>query len=487
MVTGSGIPEDPDGGRVGGDATDARLSQELDGRTDASSAPGTSTDEQGEPGGGPELAWWRVPAAAAAEPPPANRGTATARAGRPGRHRATTRTLLAGLVGVALGVGGATLALPGYRAAAQGYPVLATVPVSASQQAIGSPAVAVYRKLSPSIVLVTNQAAVQSAFGTLSQVDWGSGVVLNPSGYIVTNDHVVAGSQKVTVTLADGKAYPARLVGADPSSDLAVIKINPPAPLQPATFANSRDVVPGEFAVAIGNPLGPQFAQSVTAGIVSAMRPMLYGGINGTTPRVTEMIQTDAPINPGNSGGALANAQGEVIGITSMKVGQTGEANLPAVGLGFAIPSNTVQKIVDQLIRLGYVPEPWIGVALNPQPANALPSQPQTLTVEQVTAGSPAAKAGIQVGDVITGWQGQPLTNYWSLVGDINRASPGQSVVLGLKRNGQAMSIHLTLGTMPQSLATQPASSSTAPAPSGTTPAPTPYPFPFPFGGSTGQ
>jgi serine protease Do len=446
--------------------------------------------------------WWQVHAAevhrgggedpeAAAEPLPAEGQRRRRAHWLHGRVRAAA----AGLVGLTLGVAGVVLVTPFGRAAVlHDTPVIQTVAVTPSEQAMASPVVAVYRKLSPSIVLVTNQASVQSFYGPSSQVDWGSGVVLTPSGYIVTNDHVVAGGQQITVTLASGKSYPAKLIGDDPSSDLAVIKINPPAPLTPAVFANSRDVVPGELAVAIGNPLGPEFAQSVTSGIVSAIRPMLYGGIDGTTPRVTEMIQTDAPINPGNSGGALANAQGEVIGITSMKVGQTGEPNLPAVGLGFAIPSNTVVKIVNEILRYGTVPEPWIGVAINATPASALPSQPQTLTVTQVVSGSPAARAGIQVGDVITGWQGRKVLNYWQLVQDLNRASPGQRVSLGLERQGQAVTVSLTLGTMPQSLADGAASSSSAPAPSGTAPSPSgtapspyPFPFPFPFGGPSGQ
>ena len=490
MANGVGWPEDRPG------EGDAGAAPEV-GRADALAGPSApeppvpvgAPDGRGASAGASEPGWWHVRPVREPVGEPSGGEPPAPRSRR--RYRGAARTVAVGLVGALLGAVGVTMAVPAYRAAAQGYPVITTVPVTASQQASGAPAVQVYQHLKSSIVLVTNQAAVQSYYGTQSQVDWGSGVVLTSTGYIVTNAHVVVGSQKVTVTLANGKSYPAHLVGDDPSTDLAVIKISPPSPLQPATFANSSDVTPGELAVAIGNPLGPEFAQSVTEGIVSAIRPMLYGGINGTTPRVTEMIQTDAPINPGNSGGALANAQGEVIGITSMKVGQTGEANLPAIGLGFAIPSNTVKQIVDQLIRLGYVPRAWMGVAINTRPANALPTQPQTLTVAQVNSGSPAAAAGIQAGDVLTSWQGKTITNYWDLVGDINAASPGQKVVLGLTRNGRSLSVTITLGTMPRSLETQP-SSSTAPAPSGSSPAPSgttpgnggspyPYPFPFPF------
>jgi serine protease Do len=436
------------------------------------SAVGQAAEAQG---------WWTVGAAAGA--PPA----------RPRRRRRALRTRIvaAAVAGLVLGAVGTAVAFPALRAAAQGVPVLTTVPVTPAQQAVDAPAVAVYRALSPSVVLVTNESTLQSYYGTQQQTGWGSGVVLSPNGYIVTNAHVVDGATSVTVTLANGQTYPARIVGTDDATDIAVIKISPRTPLKPAVFADSRDVVPGEFAVAIGNPLGPQFAQSVTVGVVSAIRPMLYGGTgSATAPRVTQMIQTDAPINPGNSGGALANAQGEVIGITSMKVAQTGEAGVSAAGLGFAIPSDTVLQIVNDLIHLGYVPRAWMGVAIDAAPSNALPSQPQTLTITEVDANGPAADAGIQVGDVLKTWDGKAITNYWQLVGFINAASPGQKVVLGLDRNGRTVDVTLTLGTLPRSLETAPAPSSQAvPPPSGGYPFPYPFPFPFPFpgGGNGGQ
>ena len=425
----------------------------------------------------------RARAARAVQPTPE---PLVATATPPARPRSSSwRTVVFIAAGAVAGALVATAAVPAYRALAQNYPTITTQAVTPAQQAQGAPAVAVYHKLSPSIVLVTNQATTQSVLGTASQIAWGSGVIFNSVGYIVTNDHVVNGATKITVTLADGKVYPATLVGGDPSTDLAVIRIHAPQALPVATFANSNDVVPGEVAIAIGNPLGPQFAQSVTEGIVGAIRPMLYG-FNQQTMRVTKMIQTDAPINPGNSGGALANVQGDVIGITSMKVAQSGGANsIAAIGLGFAIPSNTVQRIVDELVRYGYVKRAWLGVMISDNPASALPNQKQTITVTQVTPGGPSA-GKLQPGDVITGWDGQTILNNYDLVAAINKAQPEQTAEVTVLRNGKSVTEAIKLGQEPKSIeeAASSASSSTAPAPSTTSPGGGfPFPFPYPYGG----
>lgn len=414
-------------------------------------------------------------------------GDALGAAPPPARSRPRWRRPLAiALVGVIVG-GGAIAGLgPALRVLASGFPQITTVALPASD--LQTPAAAVYKKLAPSVVLVTNQSTVNGLYGPQGQTAWGSGVIFNSAGYIVTNDHVVAGAQKVTVTLSDGHSYPATVVGEDASTDLAVIKISAGETLQPATFANSNEVVPGQLAIAIGNPLGPQFAQSVTEGIVGAIRPMLYG-LNGSTPRVTKMIQVDTPINPGNSGGALADAAGDVIGITSMKVAQTGEANVPATGLGFAIPSNTVSKIVGQLVQYGHVNWPWLGVEISPNPPDALPSQAQTLTVEAVESGSPAASAGLQQGDVLTSWNGQQVLNYFNLVQDINKSQPGDTVSLGIDRDGQASSVNVTLGTEPLQQAQAASSTQSQSPPPQQQPSggsfPFPFPFPFPFGPSS--
>lgn len=394
------------------------------------------------------------------------------------RRRGPWRTVGVAVAGAVVGGALVTAAVPTYRVWAQGLPQIATVPVSPDSQAGNSPAVSVFQKVSPAVVLVTNHGAVQNTFfGPQSQTAWGSGVIFSSDGYIVTNDHVVQGASSVTVTLSDGTTHPAQVVGGDASTDLAVIKINTGKALPTAAFADSSSVTPGDLAIAIGNPLGPQYAQSVTQGIVGAVRPMLYG-LDPNQSRVTEMIQTDAPVNPGNSGGPLCNAQGEVIGIVSMKT-VTAEPGVQAVGLSFAIPSSTVQKIVDQLVQNGYVKWPWLGIGIQEDPSsqNTLSTDPQTLTIDSVTQGGPS-HGKLQPGDVMSTWNGKKIVNYWNLVGDITEASPGQAVTIGVLRNGKAVNVEVTLGTEPKSQATAPVlAQPTAPSPSsGVTP------FPFPFG-----
>ncbi len=400
------------------------------------------------------------------------------------RRRPWGRSAAVALLGAVVGGAAVYTGLPAYRALAASYAQIQTVPVTPTQEEQASPAVAVYKAVSPSIVLVQNQSSVQSFYGTTSQIAWGSGVIFDSRGYIVTNDHVVAGASKVTVTLKDGSSYPATVVGGDPSTDLAVIKINAGKPLPAATFANSNDIAPGEMAIAIGNPLGPTYAQSVTQGIVGAVRPMLYG-LSSTSDRVTEMIQTDAAINPGNSGGALLNVQGQVIGITSMKVAQTGEPGVSATGLGFAIPSNTVQKVVNDIVRYGYVKYAWLGIdiqasggsATNPSSTTA----PQTLTVASVVADGPSA-GKLQAGDILRSWNGTPIANQYDLVTDVNAAKPGETVQVGILRGNTPQTVAITLGTEPEAQANgtaQPVAASST-SNSGTSP----FPFPFPFPGA---
>jgi len=410
-----------------------------------------------------------------AQPPAFEAGPALAAAPPARRRRGTFwRATAIALAGAVVGGAAVYVGVPAYRVGAAGFAQITTVPVTAAEESAGAPAVAVYKAMSPSVVLVQNNTTVSSYYGNQSQTAWGSGVIFNSNGYIVTNDHVVAGATSVSVTLKDGSTYPATVVGGDASTDIAVIKINAGKPLPAATFANSSDVVPGELAIAIGNPLGPQFQQSVTTGVVGAVRPMLYG-YNTQTQRVTEMIQTDAAINPGNSGGALFNAQGQVIGITSMKVAQTGEAGVSATGLGFAIPSNTVEQIVNDIVQYGTVKWAWLGIEITQSGSSSSPTAAETLTIGGVDSGGPSA-GKLQPGDVITSWNGNKIVNYYDLVGDINAAQPGQTVALGITRGGTPMTVHITLGTEPASIANSQSSPSVQPSPGQTSP----FPFPFP-------
>lgn len=384
------------------------------------------------------------------------------------------------LAGAVAGGGAVVLLSPSLRAAAAGLPEITPVAVPSSVQASNSPAVSVYEKLAPSVVLVTNQqAAQQGIFGeTTDATDWGSGVIFSSNGYIVTNDHVVENASKVTVTLSNGTTYPATIVGQDPSTDLAVIKISPSSPLPAATFANSNDVVPGETAIVIGNPLGPQDEFSVDQGIVSAIRPMLYG-LDPSQERVTTMIQTDAAINPGNSGGPIANVEGQVIGIVSIKTVSTGESGVPASGLGFAIPSNVVSKIANELIKYGYYKWAYLGIDFN----NVNPNQvtgTETLMISGVQDPGPSY-GKLEAGDVITSWNGHPVENYYDLVEDITQSNPGQTVALGIIRAGKPMTVDITLGTEPKNMVLD-GGSSTSAAPIVPSPSSSSGCYGFPFG-----
>ncbi|GAA4960769.1 S1C family serine protease [Kineococcus glutinatus] len=315
---------------------------------------------------------------------------------------------------------------------------------------------AVVADVSPSVVAVT----VASSAGEGE----GSGIVWDTEGRIVTNNHVVTGAgagAEITVTLSDGREYAASIVGTDAATDLAVIKIdNPPSGLVAAEFANSDNVQPGEPVMALGNPLG--LAQTATTGIVSAVdRPVTtaaeesenpFGGQSTTETAVTNAIQTDAAINPGNSGGALLDGGGNVIGINSSIAslsssgGQSG-----SIGLGFAIPSNLVKLIADQLVADGTADHAWLGVGLS--------SSDATVTVNGagrtgahiagVTAGTPAAEAGLQVDDVVIAVDGDGIDGGESLMATIREKAVGTTVTLTVVRGGQQQDVQVTLGTRP--------------------------------------
>lgn len=270
----------------------------------------------------------------------------------------------------------------------------------------------------------------------------GSGVIISPDGYIVTNNHVVKGAVNIRVTMSDRDVYPAKLIGTDPLTDLAVIKIeghNLPA-LQ---WGNSAQLKPGQMVLAFGNPYG--FSFSVTRGIVSALnRP------NPTDNRYKpgEFIQTDAAINPGNSGGALVDAAGRVVGINTFLVSPSGTF----AGMGFAIPAQIAQSIADTIIRTGNVEHGVIGVSINDvTPANAKffdMKKAEGAVVTSVAPDSPAGKAGLKTGDVITTLDGKPVTNAGELQMEVVLHHPGQTVQLGIARNGKTMNVPVTLEAM---------------------------------------
>ncbi|MGH9486800.1 MAG: Do family serine endopeptidase [Terriglobales bacterium] len=282
----------------------------------------------------------------------------------------------------------------------------------------------------------------------------GSGIIISPSGYIVTNNHVVKDASKVQVTLNNQHVYPAKVVGTDAATDLAVIKINAPD-LTSADFGDSSLLRPGEMVLAIGAPLDQQF--TVTSGIISALNRSRSQS-NGPNSR-GNFIQTDAPINHGNSGGPLVNVQGQVIGInTEMMTSQNGYADI-----GFAIPSNLVKSVAADLIKNGKVIRGYLGIDVTPLSPDTAASlhEPNAsgVLVDQVNADSPAAKAGIKPYDVVTSFNGSKITNGGDLQVVAGSAAPGTTAKVGVVRDGKPMTFDVTMGNY----ANAPASGEAAP------------------------
>ncbi len=271
----------------------------------------------------------------------------------------------------------------------------------------------------------------------------GSGVIISPDGYIVTNNHVVHGAMNISVTLSNRDIYPAKLIGTDPLTDLAVIKINA-HDLPSIPWGRSEDLRPGELVLAFGNPYGFQF--SVTRGIISALhRP----NPEANRYKPGQFIQTDAAINPGNSGGALVDARGQLIGINTFLYSPTGAFS----GMGFAIPTEIAEPIANQLIKDGHVNHGYIGVTIEDvTPANAKFFGVQKATgavVADVTADSPGSKAGLKTGDVITEINGTPVSDAGELQMKTSETQPGTTIHLTVMRDGKTQTLPITLESMP--------------------------------------
>ncbi|MBT0994234.1 trypsin-like peptidase domain-containing protein [Cellulomonas sp. DKR-3] len=313
-----------------------------------------------------------------------------------------------------------------------------TVPVSGSNSDAPDWE-AVAAAVQPSVVAIQTTTQSGSALG--------SGVVIDDAGHVVTNNHVVAGAQddQVQVTLSDGRIFTADVVGTDPTTDLAVIKlVDPPQDLSPAALGSSADVNVGESVMAVGNPLGLQ--STVTTGIVSALdRPVTTQGEDGSSTTVTNAIQVDASVNPGNSGGPLFDAQGRVIGINSSIATLSSESG--SIGLGFAIPVDLVKNIAGQLIDDGTAEHAFLGVGLNDGTATVDGVTRAGAVVEQVSDGSPAAKAGLENGDVIVGIDGDAVGGAESLTAYVRSYASGTKVQLTVVRDGASKDIEVTLAT----------------------------------------
>lgn len=332
----------------------------------------------------------------------------------------------------------------GYTAA-PGYNVstLANESDANGKQALSVPEIA--KKVGPSCVGVINKAKVQAQrfydpfsgryyytsdpnSDELVEQGSGSGIILSTDGYIVTNQHVIAGATEITVVLNTGDEHTATLIGEDEKSDLAVLKINAPN-LVAAELGDSETLQAGELAVAIGNPLGQEFAGTVTVGVISAVNRTMT-----VDNKRYNLIQTDAAINPGNSGGALVNQYGEVIGINSVKISTTG-----VEGIGFAISSNEAKPIIDDLKTNGYVSgRPLVGITAS--------ETNYGLSVQSVSEGSGAANAGMQVGDLIVKAEGKVVktVNALNEIRDTKKA--GDSLQLTVIRNGEIITVNVILG-----------------------------------------
>jgi Do/DeqQ family serine protease len=266
----------------------------------------------------------------------------------------------------------------------------------------------------------------------------GSGVIVRPEGYILTNNHVVDGADQVTVELTDGRSFKAKVVGTDEPTDLAVLKIDG-AKLQALTLGDSDAVRVGDVVLAVGNPLG--VGQTVTMGIVSAK-----GRATGGADSFEDFLQTDAPINFGNSGGALVSTRGELIGINSQILTPSGGN----IGIGFAIPANMAKNVMQQLIDTGEVRRGLLGVTIQPVTADIARSlgleNARGALVNTVTPGSPAERAGVQRGDVITSVNGEAIRDGNGLKNEVAQLMPGSPVKLTLLRNGKEQTVTATLG-----------------------------------------
>lgn len=273
----------------------------------------------------------------------------------------------------------------------------------------------------------------------------GSGVVISDKGYIATNNHVISGAQQIQVTLASGAVYSAKVVGTDTTTDLAVIKLdNPPSDLKVAEFADSDNLAVGEAVMAIGNPLG--YDDTATTGIVSALNRPVTVTDDDNNAIVTNAVQIDAAINPGNSGGPTFNAAGQVIGINS-SIASTASSSGTAgsIGIGFAIPSNLVKRVANEIIDNGSVRHVVLGITIKSSSMEADGVTRGCAQVQAVTDGGPASKAGVKAGDSIVAFNGKAVNNNYSLLGYVRASAMGDKVKLTVVRGGNTMDLEVTL------------------------------------------
>jgi S1-C subfamily serine protease len=344
------------------------------------------------------------------------------------------------------------------------------IPISDETEAVNaleSQVIAVYEAVSPSVVNITNRSYVYMFRQAVPQEGSGSGFVYDTEGHIVTNYHVVENAEELLVTLANGQLYEAEIVGTDPANDLAVIRIDVGADLpEPVALGDSDELRVGQFVLATGNPFGLE--QTLTTGVVSALGRVIESPEDSRF--IGEAIQTDAAINPGNSGGPLLDLKGHVIGVNSQIISPSGASS----GIGFAVSSNTVQRVVPELISGGHYPHPWLGtqmLSLTPSTAKAfrdagmnVPVDAGLLVIEAVK-GASADKAGMRGGsrvvrigrhqipldgDIIIAIDGEPVNDFQELTVYLEtRTTVGDTVELTIIRDGEEQAIQVTLEEQP--------------------------------------
>jgi putative serine protease PepD len=361
------------------------------------------------------------------------------------------RTLVPVAAAAVIGGGVGAVATDSFHSNSQAATVVPAVSTSSTRPVSNTTAMSphdVYEKAKDSVAYITSQIT-QSGGGPFGQTQQGtatgSGFVVSTDGYVVTNDHVVDGASSVTVKIGDGKTLPAKVVGTDPSTDLALLKVNATG-LTPLTLGDSGAVQVGDPAYAIGNPYG--LDRTLTTGVISALQRQISSP-NGFA--IDNVLQTDAAINPGNSGGPLFNGQGQVIGVNSQieTGGSSNGGEGGNVGIGFAIPSNTVKSVVDQLMKSGKVSHAYLGVSTQDT------SNGSGATVAGVTSGGPAATAGLRQGDVITSIGGRSVSGSDAVLAVVDEHKVGDTVQVTVKRDGSTKTLSVKLGQRPNSTQTQ--------------------------------
>ena len=345
------------------------------------------------------------------------------------------------VIALAVGSGGSSHSTTTVLQSASGT----TVPSSLSGGPVRSPNInQIYRNDAPGVVDITVTSQTSSGFpfgGTQQTQGEGAGVVYDTSGDILTDEHVVSGATSVTVTFNNDKKVPAKVVGTDPSTDVAVIHVNVPASqLHPISFANSSAAQVGDPVIAIGSPFSQP--ETVTQGIVSQVGRSITAPNNFT---ITGAIQTDAAINPGNSGGPLLDASGHVLGLSDQieTNNTTPSGQGSSSGVGFAIPANTVARIANTILSGKPVRHAFVGVFLNQ-------STPGGAQISSVQSNSPAASSGLHTGDLVTAINGKTITSTQQFIETVDTYSPGQTITLTVKRAASKLNLKLKLGLRPQ-------------------------------------